>query len=217
MSFTKIDTHVADADARLTSAYSQAANVKALLDVFSSGVQDIEDALDGVVQDQLSKGGVLAGAQLDALGRMVGLARGGIADDVYQALLIGTIAENASDGSTAAVCAVSAQMFLAESVFIADPNAPVANRSRACATVQIGIGSPGLDPALYPLAISAIGKTLASGVSLSNATTFNADGAFAFAGPQPWVRGLAALDGTSGGPMAHLIYSDPKETPYGLK
>jgi hypothetical protein len=212
MSITKIDDHVAQAEARLTSAYSQAARAKALLGVFVSGIQDIEDALGGVIQGQLGKGGTLSGAALDVLGRVVGLKRMGIDDATYAALLLGQIGQNASDGSTASVLAVAAQMFQAAAVFIADPNAPVHSRPRACATTQLGIGSPKLNPALYPLAIKAIGKTLASGINLSNATTFNAAGAFAFAGPQPWVRGFAALDGTGGGPMAHLIYSDPEET-----
>jgi hypothetical protein len=213
MSITKIDNHVEQGLARLTSAYSQAERARALLAVFVGGVQDIEDALDEVVKGQLGKGGILSGAALDVLGRVVGLKRMGIDNETYAALLLGQIGQNASDGSTASVLAVAAQMFQATAVFIADPNAPVRSRSRACATTQLGIGSPKLSPALYPLAIKAIGKTLASGVSLSNATTFNAAGAFAFAGPQPWVRGFAALDGTGGGPMAQLIYSDPKETP----
>jgi hypothetical protein len=213
MSITKIDDHIDRALARLTSAYSQAERARTLLAIFAGAVQDIEDALDGVVKNQLGKGGTLSGAALDVLGRVVGLERMGTDDVTYYALLLGQIGQNASDGSTAAVTAVAAQMFQAAAIFICDPNATVHNRSRACATVQVGIGNPKLSPALFPLAIKAIGKTLASGISLSNATTFNAAGAFAFAGPQPWVRGFAALDGTGGGPMAQLIYSDPKETP----
>lgn len=208
-----ITTHAQDALARLTSAYDTAVRARALVAVFAQGVQAIEDALVGVRQDQLAQGGPLGGAALDVLGRLVGLSRDGLDDATYYVLLLGKIAENTSDGATSAVLAVAQQIFQAQAVFLADANAPVHAAQSASAQVQLALGSPQTDSALFALLIRLVSRTLAAGVSVASIATFDSQGCFAFAGPQPWVRGFAALDGTGGGPMAQLIYSDPSETP----
>ena len=213
MSVTPIVDHAAQAQVRLTSAYAQASRVKALLGALCGAVQDIEDAIQAVAQGQLAKGGTLQGAALDVLGRLVGIERQGIDDVTFTALIYGQIGENTSDATTAAVIGVAAQIFQSTAIFLADPNAPVHNRTLAPATVQMAIGSPKTDASLFPLLTGILRKTLGAGISLSHVCVFDMAGAFAFAGPQPWPQGFCALDGTGGGPLATLIYSDPAETP----
>lgn len=207
MSYARIDSHIADSLARLTSAYSQANNVRGLVTVFAGQVQRIEDALWAVAQGQLHKGGVLGAAQLDALGRIVGQDRDGLDNATYTALLLGQVGVNTSDATVSAIAFVAKTLFEAQAVFVATPNAPVSAPDFAPAAVQIGLGSPGVAPALHGRLLGVLRQALGAGVTLSNVVIFDAQSALAPQGPQPWALGFGALDGTGGGKLADLISS----------
>ena len=189
MSYARIDSHIADSLARLTSAYSQANNVRGLVTVFAGQVQRIEDALWAVAQGQLHKGGVLGAAQLDALGRIVGQDRDGLDNATYTALLLGQVGVNTSDATVSAIAFVAKTLFEAQAVFVATPNAPVSA------------------PALHGRLLGVLRQALGAGVTLSNVVIFDAQSALAPQGPQPWALGFGALDGTGGGKLADLISS----------
>lgn len=207
MAYAKIDSHVTDALARLTSAFSDTPNARALVAIFAYQVQRIEDALWSVAQDQLQKGGMLSGAALDALGRVVGQSRKGLDDATYMALLLGQIGTNTSDATLAAVQSVVATIFQSASVFVATPNAPQHNPVRAPGALQIGIGAPKVGAALYGRLLGLVRATRGAGITLANVVIFDASGALAPDGPQSWVKGFSALDGTGGGKLADLILS----------
>ncbi|RYF03282.1 MAG: DUF2612 domain-containing protein, partial [Deltaproteobacteria bacterium] len=103
MSYTVITTHVPDAVAKLTSAYSERPKATGLVMALAQEVQAIEDAIDQANQARLLFGNKAVGAQLDALGELIGLKRNGLDDPTYLALLYGTIAENNADGTTEAL------------------------------------------------------------------------------------------------------------------
>lgn len=207
MAYTKLETHVQDALARLTSAFAQAPNARAIVTVFAQAAQDTEDAIWGVAQNQLRKGATLAGYALDVLGRVVGQTRGGLDDATYYALLLGQIGQNSSDATVAAVQAVAAQIFEASCVFLATPNAPVDNPVHAPGAIQLGLGGAQAEPALYGRLLGILKATRGAGITLANVVVFDATAALAPDGPQPWVAGFSDLNGQGGGKLADLISS----------
>lgn len=207
MSYSQITTHVPDALARLTSAFAQAPNARGIVTVFAQAIQRIEDAALGVAQAQLHKGGALSGAALDVLGRIVGQARGGLDDATFLPVLLGQIGANNSDATVAAVSTVAAQIFQAQAVFAATPNAPVHNPVRAPAAVQLGLAAPKVDASLYGRLVGILQATRGAGVTLASVVVFDATAALAPDGPQPWAAGFSDLNGQGGGKLADLISS----------
>lgn len=98
--FQRIKTHVAQAEATLTSRYREKPNTLAMLRAFVRRVQELEEAIWDVIEGRLLVASVgqkvpwdngagadtlvdAQGAQLDMLGALVGEARIGRADSVY--------------------------------------------------------------------------------------------------------------------------------------
>lgn len=85
----------AEAVARLLQQY-QTPNTMALVNAIASPFQDAETALSQLL---LQRGVTSAeGAQLDVLGRIVGILRQGLTDQLYQLFLLSQVAVNKSSG-----------------------------------------------------------------------------------------------------------------------
>lgn len=211
MSYTRIDDHAEQALERLTQSYSDALGVRGMVTVLAGAVQDIEDALDAVRTMRFKQGGVLEGAQLDTLGAVVGQPRQGLGDAVYTVLILGAIARNNSQATVENLLALAGLIYQAGAVFVATPNGGCRAPQTAPAGLQLAVGSPQTDAALYPTLMRALQQAIGAGISIGHVATFEQAGAFAFAGPQAWVRGFADLHGALGGPMADLVYTNQQE------
>lgn len=206
----KITSHVADAQARLLSQYKGAPRINALVGALAGGAQDIEDALYALVAGRQLDQAV--GAQLDALGTLIGFARSGLEDGPYRVLLRGTIAQQHSDTTAGTLNTIASLLYQAAAVFLQTPTSPSHARTRAPAQVTLAVGSPQTPPSLYETVRGMLQGALAAGVPLVSVTQFQASKAFAMAGPQAWVGGFGdANDPSKGAPFGTLIYSNPAQ------
>jgi len=97
MEMEKIDTHVADARARLLSQFADSPKLQGLLQSFTEQIQDISNAnYDLYTKRWLSSA---TGVTLDRLGAMVNVEREGLDDDNYRVKIIGEINNQFSSGS----------------------------------------------------------------------------------------------------------------------
>ena len=205
---TQITTHAADGIARLLSQYKDRPILSALLNVLCVQAQQFEDAAFPVAAGRLLVGGNAIGKQLDKIGELVGLERQGLSDAQYRILLIGTIAQNNSRADNETLLNIVETVFSAASSSIISPFSPGHSHRLAPAVVGVEVGSPTIDASLYTLVIGILQKSIASNVNLSWVSTFDADNAFALAGPQ---SGMGLGDNQvpdSGGTLATLIYNN---------
>ena len=94
---THITDHADQAVARIPSQFADKPKFETLIRILTGPIQSIEDALWSILIDRRIKNAV--GAQLDMIGRVVGQAREGYADDDYRMRLRARIAANRSSGS----------------------------------------------------------------------------------------------------------------------
>lgn len=206
----KINDHVLQALDRLLQQYRGMVRIEGIISSLVEQIQDLENAFYPL--DQYRQLQFAYGAQLDGLGQIIGLSRNGLSDSEYFILLLGTISENNSDTTAAALLNIVQTVFQATSVFIKTPNSPGEGPLGATppATVAFGIGNPTIDPSLYPVVEQIILNSLGAAISITYLSTFNAQRAFSTAGPQAWCRGCSDLynptpdDGLGAG----LIYNN---------
>ena len=209
MTVTYISDHEAQAENRLATQYRSAPRVRALVGAAASRVQVVEDKLQQVTTQRALFGDVAQGAQLDDVGARVGLPRNGLDDPTYRVLIRGEIAKNVSNSTLGALLNVARIIFQADQVWVTSPDTFGTARQSVTAEVSLAIGSPKTDASLYGLLIGILKATLAGGINLVSVVTFEAKGAFAFDGDQPWVQGFGDVnDNGAGGPLATLIYQD---------
>ena len=82
-----IETHVEDAKDRLVYALDNASDLKKILDIFNERKQAVENILRGITPTLLFDIPTAYGAQLDQLGRLLGLPREGWSDELYRVYL----------------------------------------------------------------------------------------------------------------------------------
>ena len=92
----KIEDHVEEGVGHLTSVFKDKEKIKKLATVFLERTQELED----VIYDLYSKRDLnnATGYQLDGLGKIVGIERGGRDDEDYRNLIIAKIGQNTSKG-----------------------------------------------------------------------------------------------------------------------
>lgn len=207
-SIAPIQNHVDLALGRLVTQYRSAPRVKALITSVVTRVQTVEDALGQVAAQRFLYGDTAQGAQLDDVGALAGIARNGLDDATYRVLIRGEIAKNNSNSTIEALLNVARIIFQAADVWVTSPNTFGTARNVISAEISLAIGSPKTDPALYGLLIGILQATLAGGMTLVSVVTFDAAGAFAMDGDQPWVRGPGDVADGTGGKLANLIYQD---------
>jgi hypothetical protein len=180
----KITNHVQHALAQLLQQYQGRPNITGLFTAIVQHVQKLENALYPL--DQYRQLLSAYGQQLDNLGEVIGLQRNGLPDNQYLVLLLGTIAENNSDGTAPTLLTIIQLIFQSNQVFYKDPNSttgPARPRN-----VAFGVGSPS-----YPASVQAqieqmIAASVAGGIAISYISSFAATGCFAMAGLQAWTR-----------------------------
>lgn len=199
MTFQPID-HQAEAETRYLAQYAQQPNWLSLVAALMPQIQGIEDALA-----QLPAARRLAtatGENLDEVGGLIGLGRNGLDDTSYRLLLVGEIIEQHSDGTIGALESAATALFEAKSVQVRS----AAMGEQPC-SVYLEIGSPALDPTLFPLVISIFRKALAAAVTLRDVETYADADEFRLAGGGPG-KGLgSATDPSVGGQLAASVFA----------
>ena len=205
MTVAKINDHVAVAQSRLVSQYADAPRVNALIAALASRTQVLEDAIADVADNRALYGDKAEGAQLDAIGALIGFERNGLDDVTYRVMIRGKIATNTSRGTLGDIENIAKTLFNAQAVYATTPNAPGHDRNRAFAELSLAVGSPKSAASLTPRILKLIRTALPAGVVLVSVSFFDAKRALACDGPQPWVMGLADSNGQGGGLLANLI------------
>lgn len=199
----QITTHRADALSRVLTQSRDRPNLTAVLGNLGDMAQAFEDmaypVLDGRMLDKAE------GVQLDGLGQLVGQPRNGQPDATYRLFLAGRVYANSSDSSVETLLALVRQVFGASTAQIVSAFSAGYSHRRGAAVVGLEVGTPTVDPALYPSATQVLKDSLAATVRLAFVTVFDAAGSFALASD---LTG-SGLDGkrTPLG-LANLIYSD---------
>lgn len=98
------DNVIVDSTARLTSVFKGKVRIEGLLRAFLTGHQNVEDALQVMLEDRALLTAV--GAQLDIIGEIVGQPREGRDDDEYRIYVIAKIGQNTSKGTASEVITI---------------------------------------------------------------------------------------------------------------
>lgn len=191
---TQITTHVQDALARLLQQYKGRALIAGFYTAFVAQIQELEDAvyaLDGGRQIWNGSSTPAIGAQLDAIGTVVGIARNGLDDQQYILFIFGKIAENFSDDTIQAVLSVIAYIFQAQQVIVQEIYP---------AGLYINVLAPAIPSTLFPVAETLVQNAIGAGIKLV-LTSQNTVNVFRFAGPGV----VDALNGFDNGVFVGLI------------
>lgn len=178
----------------------------AIVRVLAGRIQTLENVLQDVASKFLLYGNGASGAQLDGIGSLIGLTRGSLDDGTYRVLILGTIAENNSDGTAGTFLQVAKTIFEADDAWLGCPNALGSARHGASASVALAVINPQIDLSLLPQLLSILKNTLASAITLRAITRAGAS-AFACAGRSTWAKGCSNLAGVGGGRLGALLYS----------
>ena len=90
-------TLTAEAVANLVEQFRQADNLAAFISAFVDQIQDAEDGAFELITERTLD--AAEGVQLDGIGQIVGLERGGLTDDAYRVRLRAQILINSSSGT----------------------------------------------------------------------------------------------------------------------
>lgn len=142
---------VAEAQGRLIEQFRGRANIEAFVAALAQQSQELEDAAFGVITETTIANAV--GVQLDSLGTVVGIERGGSIDAEYRLKLQGQVLANNSDGTINELLAVLSALGATSIVLTEDYPAKVA--------IVLGDAF-----ALGEVAGEMVGKARAGGVGL---------------------------------------------------
>ncbi len=212
---TQITTYVSDVANLIISQFKGRQRLTGLINIFVEHAQLIENALFPMIQyRQLS---YAYGAQLDVIGAIVGISRNGLDDATYYVFIVGTIAKNFSDTTSAAMLNIVQTLYQAQYVFKKDPNSqppPPEGAQTRSGWIAFGVVNPQTSESLYPIIEQIIEEALGGGIALTYVSTAesNANGVFSCAGPAPWVGGYGAYsyapDASVGAPYCALSFNN---------
>jgi hypothetical protein len=194
-----IADHQQRATTKLLEQSKNRPNFNSLLNAMTAVVQSFEDLSYPVLGGRSLATAV--GLQLDHLGEIVGLGRNGLDDPTYKLYLIGTIAKNNSDSTTATLLNIVQALFEAKTANIISPLTGGHDHRRAPAVIGIEVGSPTVDPSLYATAISILKDALAATVRIMFVRTYTV-------GSSLGLKGSVTGQGLGAGGFPTLIYSD---------
>lgn len=203
MTVVRIDDHQAAARSRLLQQSKGKANFTKILDSMAALIQEFEDKSYEVLRGR--ELGQAVGAQLDGIGSLVGIPRGGASDAEYRLLLQGKIFSNNSDSTTPTIIALVTALFGAKSVQVVSELSPGFAHNEAPGVLGIEIGSPTLPRGLWAQGLSVLRDSLAAAVRLSWVTVYNVADTFALDGP---VIGQSMDGQVIDMGMAETIYED---------
>lgn len=169
-----ITDHIAQAQNRLLTQYRDKPNFLKLIAVFAGRTQVVENAIWSVYTGRKLANAI--GAQLDGIGRIVGLARSEIPqaadDEVYRVWLKSWIAINFSSGTKPDLIA----LFTA----VAAPGTLITVKNSGLASIRVQLG--GVAQTQGPTLVSVLGSIRAGGIHatmdyLAHLPAFGFDGA----------------------------------------
>lgn len=199
MIVTKIDNHIEAALARLLQQYQGQPRIEQILTAFVEQIQDIEEATFS-----LDAGRQLAnasGEQLDQIGTLVNLERGGLSDALYFIFLQGTIAKNFSDTTLNTIRNELILLLDAEELLIFE-NFP--------AEFSAQFASSPRSSDLFSTVARFVQECAGAGIVFGSLTEYVLDDAFAFAGgnASSTSKGFGDTgDPAAGGQFASAIYT----------
>lgn len=117
-----INNHVQQALARLLQQYQGQPRMASIITALVQQIQNLENAIYPLDVGRQIYQGSAYGAQLDALGTLIGLSRNGLTDSEYLIFLLGTIAEDNSDTTQRTILNIVQTLFTATNVFIKTPD-----------------------------------------------------------------------------------------------
>lgn len=220
---TEITTHIADALARMLQQYKAippqfnlpitsvpnttipVSRFSSLIVVNADQFQDLENATFSLdAGRQLFNGTIYpaVGAQLDGIGELVGISRNGLIDAEYLVFILGTIAENYSDTTIAAVTNVVTLLFQVSTVISLE-------FFPAEMAFELPKSSP-LQAFLYPIVSNIVQKTLGAGIGLGFLALYpTLPFQFTYVGGPKVGGGFGStLDPSAGGGFAGNIYNN---------
>lgn len=211
MEATQITNHVDAALARLLEQYKQATKMQDLISAIVEQIQDVEDATFALNTGRMLYNGSTfpsSGAQLDGIGELVDFARNGLDDDTYLIFILGTIAQNHSNGTIPSLLDIIYSLFQAPEGFLFYEIYPAA--------IAVAFSSTQVDPSLFATISDMIQNSLGAGIGLSYILQYDADNPFAFTdltGTFPDFPNGNGFDNLlspgQGGVFATLIYANP--------
>lgn len=169
--------YITEALARLATQYQGKPNIEALLVALVQGVQDLEDAINGVRSAQSISGALaIGGVPLDALGDLLGQAREGRDDDSYARHISARIAIQKSRGRADDILRI-ARAILPDTVAYALRLEPISTKTlRLTVTGALSSAEEGADLASFVEAGAKAGTRVFLLFSLSShSTTFTLD------------------------------------------
>jgi hypothetical protein len=170
----EINNHVAQALARLLQQYVNRPRIASIISSLVQQIQNLENAAYSINQGrQLFDGTTYpaVGEQLDELGTLVNVSRNGLPDSEYLVFILGTIAEDYSDGTRAAVTNIINTFFM-QSMLITMDNYP--------AEFDFEVAGSMLDPSLLPAVVNIIQNSLGGGIKLGFIATIDPTNGFTF-------------------------------------
>lgn len=204
MRATRYADHVGDSQSRLLAQYQERPNFVGIVSALAQHVQQLEDAIFGIVQaQQLSDA---QGAQLDSIGALVGASRNGLNDSQYSTLIKGTIAKNNGDATLETLLTIIRSLFGATSIFIKQADTLRNGAHLTPASISLSVGSPTVPASALSLVETFLSQALGAGVTLNYLGQFTAAGSFAMSGNQPWVKGFGSTsDASAGGGLGSIL------------
>lgn len=178
MPVNPITNHTEQALGRLIQQYRGKRWIIGLVSTITDGQQGVENAMNVMRMGTLIANA--EGAQLDAIGSLAGVERSGLDDATYRAVIYGTVAKNFSDATLGSITNLVLAMWGAAAIFVAHYGG---------GRIGIGIGSQTTSAAIDGMLKQILLQAVGAGIEIIDMWSFDAHGAFAFEGPQPWVFG----------------------------
>ena len=176
-------------------------NVEKLIRALVAPFQPLEDTLQQLLTERTVETAV--GVQLDALGSLVGVGRGGLDDDTYRRYIRAQITINKSDG-------LIEEMLTVADLLVFDDDAAYHLERGGVASFMLTVEGIVLDWDLAEVLIAALRKAVSAGVRPTLAwDTDPAADMFTFAafgGGDPAVgEGFVEFDGSGGGALGAVL------------
>lgn len=191
MSVTPINSHVADAIARILEQYKNSPRLKAIIQGLAGEIQNLENSFQGI--DFIRSISDATGKNLDLIGAIAGVTRASdTPDDIFRILIIGKITANVSQGETESVIATYQLLTQATEVTL-DELYPAGIRISSNGSV---------DPSLAPYISLYLKQAVAAGVSIEIFGVYSAEDPFGFATDPDAVGFGDSNDPTIGGQLA---------------
>lgn len=159
-------------------------NISLLLSAFGVSVQDLESALQQVLRQRTLENAI--GAQLDAIGAIVGQPRDGLDDNTYRRYCRATVAAHRSNGTVEDIIRVA-------NFVIFDPSAIYIVAQESIATIDVRVQGIALTDVLAMVLLGFLRKSAAAGVRVMET--------YGTSPPETWFR----FDVGPGLDVGHLV------------